>query len=51
MRPGTLAQLKEIRATIIDPAVANYGGRTVKLMGDGALLEFSSVVGALQCAD
>lgn len=47
---GTLEQLKEIRSKIIDPAVANYGGRTVKLMGDGALLEFSSVVGALQCA-
>lgn len=47
---GTLEQLKEIRTKIIDPAVANYGGRTVKLMGDGALLEFSSVVGALQCA-
>ena len=47
---GTLEQLKEIRSQIIDPAVANYGGRTVKLMGDGALLEFSSVVGALQCA-
>jgi TolB-like protein/class 3 adenylate cyclase/Tfp pilus assembly protein PilF len=47
---GTLEQLKEIRARIIDPAVANYGGRTVKLMGDGALLEFPSVVGALQCA-
>lgn len=47
---GTLEQLKDIRAKIIDPAVASYGGRTVKLMGDGALLEFSSVVGALQCA-
>jgi TolB-like protein/class 3 adenylate cyclase/Tfp pilus assembly protein PilF len=47
---GTLEELKEIRATIIDPTVAEYGGRTVKLMGDGALLEFSSVVGALQCA-
>jgi len=47
---GTLEQLKEVRTKIIDPAVANYGGRTVKLMGDGALLEFSSVVGALQCA-
>jgi len=46
---GTLEQLKEIRAKIIDPTVAKYGGRTVKLMGDGALLEFSSVVGALQC--
>jgi len=47
---GTLEQLKDIRTKIIDPTVANYGGRTVKLMGDGALLEFSSVVGALQCA-
>ena len=47
---GTLEQLKDIRTKIIDPTVANYGGRTVKLMGDGALLEFSSVAGALQCA-
>jgi TolB-like protein/class 3 adenylate cyclase/Tfp pilus assembly protein PilF len=47
---GTLEQLKEIRAKIIEPTVAKYGGRTVKLVGDGALLEFSSVVGALQCA-
>jgi class 3 adenylate cyclase len=47
---GTLEQLKESQGKDIDPAVANYGGRTVKLMGDGALLEFSSVVGALQCA-
>jgi TolB-like protein/class 3 adenylate cyclase/Tfp pilus assembly protein PilF len=47
---GTLERLKNIRTTIIDPAVARYDGRTVKLMGDGALLEFGSVVGALQCA-
>src|SRR5689334_11296941 len=47
---GTLDQLKEIRAKIIDPTVTKYGGRTVKLMGDGTLLDFSSVVGALQCA-
>ena len=47
---GTLDQLKEIRAKIVDPAVVKYGGRTVKLMGDGTLLEFSSVVGALQCS-
>ena len=48
---GTLERLKEIRAKIIDPAVANYGGRTVKLMGDGALLEFSSVVGRASMCD
>jgi adenylate cyclase len=47
---GTLDQLKEVRAKIIDPAVSKFGGRTVKLMGDGALLEFSSVVGGVQCA-
>jgi TolB-like protein/class 3 adenylate cyclase/Flp pilus assembly protein TadD len=47
---GTLERLKEIRAKIVDPAIARHAGRTVKLMGDGALLEFSSVVGALQCA-
>ena len=47
---GTLQQLKAVRAQIVDPAVARYAGRLVKLIGDGALLEFSSVVGALQCA-
>jgi class 3 adenylate cyclase/TolB-like protein/Tfp pilus assembly protein PilF len=48
--PGTLERLKEVRAGIVEPAVARHAGRTVKLMGDGALVEFASVVGALQCA-
>lgn len=47
---GTLDRLKEIRSSVINPAVDKYSGRTVKLMGDGALLEFPTVVGALQCA-
>ncbi|MCR9136734.1 MAG: tetratricopeptide repeat protein [Alphaproteobacteria bacterium] len=47
---GTLDRLKQIRAQIIDPAIARHSGRTVKLMGDGSLVEFSSVVDALQCA-
>lgn len=47
---GTLDRLKDIRAKIVDPAIARHAGRTVKLMGDGALVEFGSVVGALQCA-
>lgn len=47
---GTLDCLKDIRSRIIDPAIDRYSGRTVKLMGDGALVEFSSVVDALQCA-
>jgi TolB-like protein/class 3 adenylate cyclase/Flp pilus assembly protein TadD len=47
---GTLDRLKDIRSRIVGPAVARHSGRTVKLMGDGALAEFSSVVSALQCA-
>lgn len=47
---GTLDRLKDIRSSIVDPAIDRHSGRTVKLMGDGALVEFSSVVGALQCA-
>ena len=47
---GTLESLKQIRATILDPAISRHSGRTVKLMGDGTLVEFSSVVGALHCA-
>ena len=47
---GTLAALKLIRAELIDPTIAGYHGRIVKLMGDGALVEFSSVVDAVECA-
>jgi adenylate cyclase len=47
---GTLARLKENRRTIFDPCVARHGGRIVKLIGDGALVEFASVVAAVECA-
>jgi adenylate cyclase len=47
---GTLAALKELRAQLIDPTIAEYQGRIVKLMGDGALVEFASVVDAVECA-
>ena len=47
---GTLAELKTHRSELIEPAVAKYGGRIVKLMGDGILAEFSSVVAAVECA-
>jgi adenylate cyclase len=47
---GTLAALKSHRAELIDPKVAAHHGRLVKLMGDGALVEFASVVDAVQCA-
>ncbi len=44
---GTLAALNPHRKELIDPKAAQYGGRTVKLMGDGALIEFASVVDAV----
>jgi adenylate cyclase len=47
---GTLAALKAHRAELIDPKVAAHKGRVVKLMGDGALVEFASVVDAVECA-
>ncbi len=47
---GTLAALKHHRKTIFDPAVTRHRGRLVKLIGDGALVEFASVVDAVNCA-
>jgi adenylate cyclase len=47
---GTLERLKVNRREVFDPAVASHGGRLVKLMGDGALVEFGSVVAAVDCA-
>jgi len=47
---GTLASLKAHRAEIVDPLIAEHGGRIVKLMGDGALVEFPSVVDAVACS-
>lgn len=46
---GTLATLRAHRQTLIDPAIAQHGGRIVKTMGDGLLLEFPSVVNAVEC--
>ncbi|HEY4138334.1 MAG TPA: tetratricopeptide repeat protein [Casimicrobiaceae bacterium] len=48
---GTLERLKANRKDIFDPQVAQHGGRIVKLMGDGALVEFGSVVSAVSCAN
>ncbi len=47
---GTLAALKTHRKELIDPAIAEHRGRIVKLMGDGTLVEFASVVDAVTCA-
>src|SRR5260221_9310199 len=47
---GTLAALREVWAERLNPAVAAHRGRIVKMMGDGALIEFASVVDAVECA-
>jgi TolB-like protein/class 3 adenylate cyclase len=46
---GTAQALREHRAAA-DPLVAQHGGRIVKTTGDGVLIEFGSVVAAVQCA-
>ena len=46
----TLATLKGHRENLIDPKISEHHGRIVKLMGDGMLVEFASVVNAVACA-
>src|ERR1700732_1204632 len=47
---GTLTRLQAHRSELILPAIAKRRGRVVKLMGDGILAEFASVVEAVECA-
>jgi adenylate cyclase len=47
---GTLAALKDLRKTLIDPKIAEHRGRIVKTTGDGVLVEFASAVNAVRCA-
>jgi adenylate cyclase len=47
---GTLAALRKIWSELFNPAVAAHRGRIVKMMGDGALVEFASAVEAVECA-
>jgi adenylate cyclase len=47
---GTLNRLKAMRRELVDPQIAIHSGRMVKLMGDGALVEFASAVDAVTCA-
>ena len=47
---GTLAALKTLQTDFIDGKITEHQGRTVKLTGDGILVEFPSVVNAVACA-
>jgi adenylate cyclase len=47
---GTLRRLKSLRTELVQPTITERKGRVVKLMGDGLLAEFPSVVEAVQCA-
>ncbi len=47
---GTLHRLNVVREQVLEPVITEYRGRIVKLMGDGLLVEFASVVDAVNCA-
>lgn len=47
---GTLSALRHHWETVFNPAVNDHNGRIVKLIGDGTLVEFASVVDAVRCA-
>jgi len=47
---GTLAMLTEHRTERLEPALARHGGRLIKLIGDGAMVEFASAVDAINAA-
>jgi len=47
---ATLQALQKHQAELVGPEISKYGGRIVKLTGDGILVEFPSVVGAVECA-
>jgi TolB-like protein/class 3 adenylate cyclase/Tfp pilus assembly protein PilF len=45
-----LARLRTLRSDLIDPTIAVHHGRIVKRTGDGSVIEFRSVVDAVNCA-
>ena len=47
---GTLARLKAVRTSLVDPTIASHRGRIVKTTGDGMLVEFASAVDAVRGA-
>ncbi|MEE4239072.1 MAG: adenylate/guanylate cyclase domain-containing protein, partial [Anderseniella sp.] len=47
---GTLARLNQLRKQQLEPLIESHRGRVFKLMGDGILVEFASVVDAVSCA-
>jgi adenylate cyclase len=46
----TLARLRALRSDVIDPTISVHHGRVVKRTGDGAIIEFRSIVDAVRCA-
>src|SRR5690349_7341566 len=47
---STLTSIRTLRREVLDPLLAEHHGRIVKLMGDGIIAEFASVVDAVSCA-
>jgi TolB-like protein/class 3 adenylate cyclase len=47
---GTVSRLRALRHELVDPVVAAHGGRVFKIVGDGRMVEFGSVVDAVRCA-
>ena len=47
---GTHERLKAVHRQLVDPKIAEHHGRIVKTIGDGLLVEFTSVVDAVRCA-
>lgn len=47
---GTVRRLRALREEVIEPLIATRRGRVVKLLGDGLLVEFASIVDAVDCA-
>ncbi len=47
---GTLNRLKDFERNVVEPAVEEHFGRIVKRMGDGYIVQFQSIVSAVECA-